>query len=235
MRSRFPFVPSLLLAAVLFTPLRANAGPEGHYHWITPVAGYGTFSDKFFYPGKWPLENAPVFGARLGTQWSPSWGLELAGAYSSAGEDRPVDAGVKTKVLNASANLMYQPTTWRLGALYLAAGFGYNRYDADSSDQKHFYTFEQALGLRSWWSAHTALRLEARNILNVPSDDWGGANKANQQFLAGIDLAWGGRPKDTDADGVPDRKDKCAATPVGAKVDETGCPIDSDGDGEFDG
>ena len=28
----------------------------------------------------------------------------------------------------------------------------------------------------------------------------------------------GGPPKDTDADGVPDRKDKCAATPRGARA-----------------
>jgi OmpA-OmpF porin, OOP family len=41
--------------------------------------------------------------------------------------------------------------------------------------------------------------------------------------------------KDSDADGVPDRKDKCPATPAGASVDATGCPTDADGDGVFDG
>ncbi len=45
-------------------------------------------------------------------------------------------------------------------------------------------------------------------------------------------LAWG---TDSDNDGIKDRKDHCAATPVGAKVDKLGCPVDSDTDGVFDG
>jgi len=36
---------------------------------------------------------------------------------------------------------------------------------------------------------------------------------------------------DTDNDGVPDIKDICPDTPLGAKVTPDGCPIDSDGDG----
>ncbi|GEO06405.1 cell envelope biogenesis protein OmpA [Adhaeribacter aerolatus] len=40
-----------------------------------------------------------------------------------------------------------------------------------------------------------------------------------------------GKPKDTDMDGVPDRKDKCPDTPSGVKVDENGCPVDTDKDG----
>jgi penicillin-binding protein 1A len=47
-------------------------------------------------------------------------------------------------------------------------------------------------------------------------------------------------PKDSDNDGVPDTEDKCPDTPVGTKVDATGCPVitentpatvDTDGDG----
>lgn len=40
---------------------------------------------------------------------------------------------------------------------------------------------------------------------------------------------------DADADGVPDRKDKCPKTPTGATVGIDGCPTDSDGDGVYDG
>jgi Thrombospondin type 3 repeat len=40
---------------------------------------------------------------------------------------------------------------------------------------------------------------------------------------------------DDDADGVPNKRDKCKATPRGALVDTRGCPTDSDGDGVFDG
>lgn len=43
-----------------------------------------------------------------------------------------------------------------------------------------------------------------------------------------------GKAKDTDMDGVPDRKDKCPDTPSGVKVDENGCPVDTDKDGVAD-
>jgi len=39
------------------------------------------------------------------------------------------------------------------------------------------------------------------------------------------------QPADSDGDGVPDKRDKCADTPKGVKVDADGCPLDSDGDG----
>ncbi|MDP2268490.1 MAG: OmpA family protein, partial [Deltaproteobacteria bacterium] len=40
-----------------------------------------------------------------------------------------------------------------------------------------------------------------------------------------------GCPVDSDKDGVPDYLDKCPGTPAGVKVDKNGCPLDSDGDG----
>ena len=40
---------------------------------------------------------------------------------------------------------------------------------------------------------------------------------------------------DYDHDGVFDRLDRCGNTPIGAIVDEWGCPIDTDHDGVYDG
>ena len=50
-------------------------------------------------------------------------------------------------------------------------------------------------------------------------------------------LTWrfGDKKKDSDEDGVEDKKDSCANTPKGAVVDSVGCPIDSDKDGVLDG
>jgi len=55
------------------------------------------------------------------------------------------------------------------------------------------------------------------------------------EVYAGLTFYFGGKVKDQDQDGVPDKKDKCPDTPVGCQVDATGCPIDSDGDGVCDG
>jgi OOP family OmpA-OmpF porin len=40
---------------------------------------------------------------------------------------------------------------------------------------------------------------------------------------------------DTDADGVPDLRDRCPLTVRGSAVDENGCALDADGDGVHDG
>ncbi|MGI4833104.1 MAG: OmpA family protein [Janthinobacterium lividum] len=52
-------------------------------------------------------------------------------------------------------------------------------------------------------------------------------------FSAGL-RANMGKAKDTDGDGVSDKKDKCPDTPQGVKVDANGCPLDTDGDGVAD-
>ena len=64
--------------------------------------------------------------------------------------------------------------------------------------------------------------------------------KINKQFLpidkVDLNISFGGsivigKPRDSDRDGVVDRRDKCPGTPFGVRVDKNGCPIDSDGDG----
>ena len=43
-----------------------------------------------------------------------------------------------------------------------------------------------------------------------------------------------GNSKDSDQDGVSDKRDTCADTPNGVAVDKTGCPLDKDNDGVAD-
>ncbi len=51
----------------------------------------------------------------------------------------------------------------------------------------------------------------------------------------GADVDRHGCPRDTDGDGVYDGLDHCPETPSGALVSQSGCPLDSDFDGVFDG
>ncbi len=53
------------------------------------------------------------------------------------------------------------------------------------------------------------------------------------KVVGGIEFALGAG-KDSDGDGVSDRKDNCPDTPPGVQVDENGCPLDRDGDGVAD-
>jgi outer membrane protein OmpA-like peptidoglycan-associated protein len=53
--------------------------------------------------------------------------------------------------------------------------------------------------------------------------------ESDTEILATIPLK-----KDTDGDGVPDRKDECPGKPLGAAVDAVGCIIDRNKDGIID-
>jgi OOP family OmpA-OmpF porin len=56
----------------------------------------------------------------------------------------------------------------------------------------------------------------------------------NKRFTTSISMDASLYGKDTDGDGVKDKKDKCPGTPQGVQVDETGCPLDNDKDGVAD-
>ena len=55
--------------------------------------------------------------------------------------------------------------------------------------------------------------------------------KHGPEAFAGLSFGFGGGPQDADQDGVNDKIDRCPDTPLGARVDATGFPLDSDGDG----
>ncbi|MGV3538857.1 MAG: OmpA family protein [Rufibacter sp.] len=84
------------------------------------------------------------------------------------------------------------------------------------------------------------ITLFAQSTFNYPSTDLldGVSNTANEdelndrylQHQFGISFGLG-KAKDTDGDGVSDRRDECPDTPAGVQVDKKGCPLDGDGDG----
>ncbi len=99
----------------------------------------------------------------------------------------------------------------RMGTPSIGAGFLYNLFG----------------------NPRTYLRLQVRDILFREP----GALESSHHMAvtAGVQFALGGRAKDQDLDGVRNWLDKCPDTPIGAKVDASGCPLDTDKDGVFDG
>ncbi|WP_192820703.1 OmpA family protein [Rufibacter sp. LB8] len=84
-----------------------------------------------------------------------------------------------------------------------------------------------------------SIGLMVQSTLNYPNTDqidglaYPDRSEKNDRFLQhNVGLTFGlGKAKDTDGDGVSDRRDKCPDTPAGVQVDKNGCPLDGDGDG----
>ncbi len=224
---------ALLALAALAVATVAAAEPLGSYFTLTPFGGYTTFDADLAFPDTLALKDEIYAGGRLG--WQPiRWvGIEAAAGFTPTTED--VTGGKDVDFLHVSGNLVLTPVSGRYAGPYVFGGYGHSQLKPSSGSGKTKYgTVELGGGVRYWLTDAIGLRLEARTISLMQKDPVKPLFN-NLVFGGGLELALGGRPRDTDADGVPDRRDRCPNTPHGAKVDENGCPIDSDGDGVYDG
>src|SRR6185436_19471903 len=118
---------------------------------------------------------------------------------------------------------------------FINLGVGGVQYQSDFGGNDGRGELALGLGVRRGWQ-HGALRMEVRTDRTVTSANGLGENDfTTLKGIVGWTWGIGSRPKDSDEDGVFDKKDKCPDTPHGAVVDKVGCPIDSDGDGVWDG
>jgi len=226
---------SALIAVTLLAAQIATAAPLGPHFTLTPFGGFTMYDTNFSTQAVAnPLTDIAYAGARLGFQYNSAFGLEAAGGYSPSKEN--VTAGGDVDFWHVSGNLMVSPWVGHYTNPYLFVGGGYSRMapKANPSQFLNQGNLEFGGGFNLWLSDAVAVRLEARDILWIPGADI--YEKTQNLVLGGgLTLALGGKAHDNDYDGVSDKKDICPMTPVGAKVDPKGCPLDSDGDKVFDG
>jgi OOP family OmpA-OmpF porin len=233
MRHRLRFVLPVL-AALLVAGVTA-AEPLGSHWELTPFFGYTIFDGKMRFPGSdLPVTDDLNVGGRVAWQ-SKSWiGLEGAGGFTATAEDQP--NGRDYDWMHASGNLVLSPARGRWGGPFVFVGGGWTRSKPSAGPSTDTGTLEFGGGIKMWMTDNVGLRFEARDVSFKPLNTTAASEHMNTMILgAGVTFALGATPRDTDGDGVPDKKDKCPGTPKGAKVDANGCPLDSDGDGVFDG
>lgn len=139
-----------------------------------------------------------------------------------------IDKGydIANPFLNLRFKLSGENTNFRP---YLFAGPGFL---ADNNTSG--INFDLGLGAKLYVSPQTAFYLDAGYINGIESTRATKTVRDNfWKATVGMEFDFG-KTKDSDMDGVSDKKDKCPDTPTGVVVDEKGCPVDTDGDGVAD-
>ncbi|HET6558613.1 MAG TPA: OmpA family protein, partial [Prolixibacteraceae bacterium] len=99
-------------------------------------------------------------------------------------------------------------------------------------NQSEGLNFDAGLGAKYYIAPATAFYAKAGYINGI---EVAGNTDNFFQATLGMEFDFGrSKSKDSDGDGVSDKKDKCPDTPAGVAVDENGCPKDTDGDGVAD-
>lgn len=228
----------VMLCMVFLLPLSARSEITAGSVEVSPFAGYNFFQERQ------NLDNRPLFGGRLGYNFTKYLGIEGAGEFiNSSVDDRNKNFTKEGQFTRRSDSI--KVTTYHLDLLYhfipegnfnpfITAGYGAAHYSPKIND-KNLSLIDFGLGAKYWVANNIALRFDVRD--NMILDE----QIHNVQLAVGIVFAFGGKEKsaanpparsmDSDGDGVPDTFDKCQGTPAGVDVDKDGCPLDTDKDG----
>ncbi|MDP3914470.1 MAG: OmpA family protein [Bacteroidota bacterium] len=154
---------------------------------------------------------------------SPRFDIMLKNDLGLFRSDLINDLDLANPLLNLRLKLSNETTNFRP---YLFAGPGFL---ADNNESG--VNFNLGLGAKYYFTPKTAFYLDAGYISGIEITR--GLEKVTDNFwkaTLGMEFDFG-KTKDSDMDGVSDKKDKCPDTPAGVAVDADGCPLDTDGDG----
>lgn len=216
-----------------------RAQPEGVHVTASPYMGGTLWSEDVL------LRDRVMVGGRVGLMANRWVGIE--GAYGRSSTRTDFAPNVSTTMEHIGVDLLFSPLPYGWASPYLIAGWSQLRYDSGNentltgSTPYVFQGFEFGGGVRLGLSENdgvdAAIRVDVRDVVTdlvqwFPNYE---DNHHNVLFTVGLQLGFGRPGGDEDRDGVKDRNDLCLSTPVGAIVDDMGCPSDTDGDGVYDG
>lgn len=236
MKKKFSMIPltkkmlPVLAAAVLLLPLAAHAEIKAGSVELNPFIGYNFFDSQH------NIKDRPVFGGRIGYNFTENFGLEGTGEFSKTRVDDKSKTGTEqgefsgaddVKIISYDLDVLYHFMPEERFNSFIVAGYGASHYNPEINT-KNMRFLDYGVGAKYWLAENVALRADLRDKMTFDE------HLHNLSATAGVVFAFGGaskaeaapiaRPVDSDKDGVLDPIDKCPNTPAGVAVDSNGCP-----------
>ncbi len=191
---------------------------------------------QMFFDSRSHFEDAPLLAGSLSWRYSSGTALEVSGLISRTHHDRTDDevwfsnygADLRFNLRSAASRVV----PFFLGGLHATRSRIPAATEPDDLDRG-----APSAALGALFNLGGSNRLYARlQVRDTWFKDRGQVSFSNDiSPTLGLTYVWGGKPRDSDSDGVRDWLDKCPETPLGATVDANGCPHDSDADQVLDG
>jgi OOP family OmpA-OmpF porin len=244
MKKKFSMAPltkkmlPVLLSAVFLLPLAAQAEIKAGSVELSPFVGYNIFDNQH------NLRDRPVYGGRIGYNFTEHFGLEGSGEFSKTRVDDKAQTQTEqgqfttpingVKITSYNLDLVYHFLPAEKFNPFIVGGVGASHYNPEINT-KNMRFVDYGVGAKYWVAEHVALRADLRDKMTFDE------HLHNLSATVGLVFAFGGasnaeaapvdRPVDSDNDGVTDPSDKCPNTPARVAVDQDGCPLDADKDG----
>ncbi len=236
----YSLLPALILTALL--PATGAAEEVPKYPVEVGIQG-GFFLPDQDLSGKDSAaqELEPTAGVRLAVPFAARWDWYIDTTYSDVNTNlvNPVTllpvGDVEALSARTGVDYYFRPHGKKV-QWFVNGGLGLIEVDVEFAEDFSRELASIGFGQRVRLDGRASFRWEIRGDRLFDDNDLVEGEDLHRTYgLIGISWGLGPSHRDSDGDGVTDRRDDCPDTPPGAVVDEHGCPKDSDGDGVFDG
>jgi OOP family OmpA-OmpF porin len=192
---------ALMVAVLVFLlPLSARSEIKAGSFEVGPFGGYN------FFEKDQNLKDRPVFGLRLGYNFTQHWGIEVAGEFTgSRVDDRQRTDFKEGRFLSPTDSV--DLTFYHVDAVYhfmpegrfnpfVLVGFGGAHYSPKINDKGDMAAFNVGVGAKYWLTDRIALRFDIKDYMATEITQ---ETYHNVGATIGITFAFGGKAKPVEA------------------------------------